>query len=275
MTAGKEIAPLPAGEAGTAEVRDLVLAKVDGARRLLAEVTNAEEARRVASVARAAEVYARRVRASQEVISQAVAIKVDAMTLMGEHLEETPKSKGGRPAKTGPLAGPVIGQATLADLGIPKNESADSQTLARMARQAPDDHARVRAGEVSVRAAAASFRRRKCKAARARVEAEVASVETSGRWMVERADCLDWLAGQPADSVHLVFGSPPYEQARLYLENGEDKGIALGRDEWVEWMVRVYKAALRCCTGLVALSSLFIFLSSLLAPGTAVVSHAC
>jgi hypothetical protein len=71
-------------------------------------------------------------------------------------------------------------------------------------------------------------------------------------WRIDRADCLEWFAGLPADSLNLVFGSPPYEDARLYLEGGEDSGIARGTDAWVAWMVDVYQAALRCCTGLVA-----------------------
>jgi site-specific DNA-methyltransferase (cytosine-N4-specific) len=69
---------------------------------------------------------------------------------------------------------------------------------------------------------------------------------------VDRADCLEWFAAQEADSVDLTFGSPPYEAARLYLEGGEDYGIARNPGDWVEWMVRVYLAALRCCKGLVA-----------------------
>jgi hypothetical protein len=69
---------------------------------------------------------------------------------------------------------------------------------------------------------------------------------------VSAADCLGWFAAQPADSIDLIFGSPPYERARLYLEGGKDPGVARGTDEWVEWMVKVFKAALRCCRGLVA-----------------------
>jgi hypothetical protein len=71
-------------------------------------------------------------------------------------------------------------------------------------------------------------------------------------WRVEQADCLDWLAAQDPGSIDLVFGSPPYEDKRLYLENGKDLGIARDTEEWVRWMVDVYKAALRCCKGLVA-----------------------
>jgi hypothetical protein len=77
--------------------------------------------------------------------------------------------------------------------------------------------------------------------------------DPGGRWSVEAADCSEWFAAQPADSLDLVFGSPPYESARLYLEDGEDLGIARGpAEEWVQWMADVYQAALRCCVGLVA-----------------------
>ncbi|HYT88777.1 MAG TPA: DNA methyltransferase, partial [Gemmataceae bacterium] len=72
------------------------------------------------------------------------------------------------------------------------------------------------------------------------------------RCRVEQADCLDWLAKQPADSIDLIFGSPPYEQARLYLENGENLGVARDTDTWVAWMVEVYRVASRCCKGVVA-----------------------
>lgn len=69
---------------------------------------------------------------------------------------------------------------------------------------------------------------------------------------IVKADALEFLNSQEADSVDLIISSPPYELARLYLENGEDLGIARNTDEWVAWMVDVFKASLRVCSGLVA-----------------------
>lgn len=66
------------------------------------------------------------------------------------------------------------------------------------------------------------------------------------------ADALECLAALPAGSVDLAFFSPPYERARLYLENGKDLGIARNTEEWVKWMVEVFQACLRVCKGLVA-----------------------
>lgn len=71
-------------------------------------------------------------------------------------------------------------------------------------------------------------------------------------WAIEQADCLEVLRAMPADCVDLVFTSPPYEQARLYLENGQDKGIARKTDAWVAWQVEVITECVRVCKGLVA-----------------------
>jgi hypothetical protein len=60
-------------------------------------------------------------------------------------------------------------------------------------------------------------------------------------------DCLQIMPTLPPQSVDLVFGSPPYEDARTY---GID--FALKGQAWVDWMVRVYRESLRVCRGLVA-----------------------
>jgi site-specific DNA-methyltransferase (adenine-specific) len=78
------------------------------------------------------------------------------------------------------------------------------------------------------------------------VEQAMASADVD-EWRVDQADCLEWFAARPVDSIHLVFGSGPYEDARKY---GID--FKLTGEKWVAWMADVYEAALRCCTGLVA-----------------------
>lgn len=71
-------------------------------------------------------------------------------------------------------------------------------------------------------------------------------------WGVDCCDALAWLRGLPADSVDMVFGSPPYESARLYLEGGKNLGIARKTKAWVAWMVEIYAECVRVCKGLVA-----------------------
>ncbi|HEG43772.1 MAG TPA: site-specific DNA-methyltransferase [Phycisphaerales bacterium] len=62
-----------------------------------------------------------------------------------------------------------------------------------------------------------------------------------------QGDCLEVMDSLPIGSVNLVFGSPSYEDARTY---GMD--FALTGQDWVDWMVEVFKASLRVCSGLVA-----------------------
>ena len=60
-------------------------------------------------------------------------------------------------------------------------------------------------------------------------------------------DVLSVLSTLPPQSVDLVFGSPPYEDARTYGIDFKLKG-----QDWVDWMVEVYKQSLRVSKGLVA-----------------------
>ncbi len=77
-------------------------------------------------------------------------------------------------------------------------------------------------------------------------------IENRSNWSLDCGDCLDLLATIPEASVDLCLFSPPYEQARLYLENGQDMGIARNTEDWVAWMVKVFRACLRVTRGLVA-----------------------
>lgn len=60
-------------------------------------------------------------------------------------------------------------------------------------------------------------------------------------------DCLAVLPTLEPQSVDLVFGSPPYEDCRTY-----GIGFSLKGQEWVDWMVQVFRESLRVSKGLVA-----------------------
>ncbi len=62
-----------------------------------------------------------------------------------------------------------------------------------------------------------------------------------------QGDCLEVLRAMPAQSVDLVFTSPPYEAARTYGIDFNLKG-----QEFVDWCVERYVECLRVCRGLVA-----------------------
>jgi hypothetical protein len=77
-------------------------------------------------------------------IEYATAVKIDAMTAMGEFLKQTEKQAGAR-GKPGPGRGhkngvpernPVSQPPTLADAGISKRESSDAQRLADLIARA-------------------------------------------------------------------------------------------------------------------------------------------
>lgn len=59
-------------------------------------------------------------------------------------------------------------------------------------------------------------------------------------------DCLEWMRGQPDDSVDLVVCSPPYEDARTY-----GIGFRLRGDDWVDWSVKRFVECVRICRGMV------------------------
>lgn len=58
-------------------------------------------------------------------------------------------------------------------------------------------------------------------------------------------DCLDIVP--KLDKVDLVFGSPPYENAREY-----ELGFSLKGDAWVDWAARRFYVCWEKCTGLTA-----------------------
>jgi hypothetical protein len=60
-------------------------------------------------------------------------------------------------------------------------------------------------------------------------------------------DCLAWMREQPDKCVDLVFGSPPYEDARTY---GMD--FKLQGEDWVAWMVEIVRESVRVSRGLAA-----------------------
>lgn len=62
-----------------------------------------------------------------------------------------------------------------------------------------------------------------------------------------QGDCLKVMPGIEVDSVDLVFGSPPYVDARTY-----GIGFKLKGQDWVDWMVARVRESLRICKGLVA-----------------------
>jgi site-specific DNA-methyltransferase (adenine-specific) len=219
--------------------KDLIVVKVDRARALLEQARDAPDAKKVADVARAAEVYARRQKLSADVILYATAVKVDALTLMGDFLKAGPKNRGaeGTGSNQHKKVRSQNGTAppTLAGLGISKRESADAQALADLRASAPDLHEAVRNGTTTVAKARAEQGRR-----RKRAEADGRAAAARRRrgagppaWEVMAKDCVEGLAEQPAGYAKLIFADPPYNIGVDY--GGGPKADLLPVYDYLRW----------------------------------------
>lgn len=139
--------------------RDLVLVRLDAARKALAEARTIQETKAIADIARAAEVYAKRQKLAQQAIDSAHAIHVEALRKLGQILKAGPKAKGTR----GQLKGTKDGSGATAVIG-PEPERAPSyasvgldyrtaSTAQRLAGLPNGEFAKVRDGKVTVQAA--------------------------------------------------------------------------------------------------------------------------
>jgi hypothetical protein len=97
---------------------------------------------------------ARHPRSAEEATRYATAVRVDAMTLMGEFLKRERKNLGTRPDSGGTGAGGTMREPpaipTMEQLFGPsgKKEAADAQALADLKAETPAEHEQVRAGAV-------------------------------------------------------------------------------------------------------------------------------
>jgi len=137
-----------------------MLAKLEQARSLLAQVCDATEAKEVVDMAHAFEVYARRQHVSKDIIDMATALKIDAITLLAEIWAGSPKNIGTAGRIVGPGRGnktvgvvrysPFPQPPTLKELGIGKKEIVEGQFLARLKREDRKMYEDVRNGVMSV-----------------------------------------------------------------------------------------------------------------------------
>jgi hypothetical protein len=190
-----------------------MLVRLDAACRALAEAKTIDEAKALRDTAEVMRHYYAQRGYGLRAINDAAEIKIRAERKMGEIISSIPGFGRGKKS------------VTMTDLGIDENGSRRWQQMARLDEDAFEEHvAEVRgAGQELTTAGVLRLARELSqpgKQAGPPLQEEEAA--NGDHFLVEQADCLSWFASQPADSIDLVFGSPPYEQARLYLENGED-----------------------------------------------------
>lgn len=199
---------------------DWMIARMSPAVRALAECKDAGDAKRVADLAHAAEVYARRQKLGNEAIDYARAVVVDAMTMMGEMLRTEPKNPGTRTAGGGKGAGGSIkappATPKLADLGISKKESAAAQTLATIKKKAPALHDKIKDGKTTVAKAKVEVRRQE---KREELKQKAKAAPASPNWQIIHGDCRAQLG--ISERPRLIFADPPYNIGIDYGEGEE------------------------------------------------------
>ena len=127
------------------ETDDKILMQLGTAHHALAAARSIGDFKKIADVAALAERYAKRVKLSQETADFALEIRLRAERGLGEVLARTPKHKGS--LKRGPTVpeGNHGKPSTLAELGITKNLSSQSQKLAALPSETFE--AKLAAGE--------------------------------------------------------------------------------------------------------------------------------
>ncbi len=127
--------------------QDRALMKLDAAQQALAECKTVMDAKQISAAADAARIYLQRTNASVETVNRAIEVRTLAERKMGEFLAFTPKARGTRTVGGNSSSGgsvkepPDDGPPTLADIGLKKKESMNTQKLAAI--PAPEFHARI------------------------------------------------------------------------------------------------------------------------------------
>lgn len=137
--------------------QDLIVVQLDKARLLLAQARDAPEAKRVADMARAAEVYARRQNLSEETIRYAVGVKVDALARMGDFLKAAPKATASgsnqhqRQERSSKGTAPLTQEELLGKGG--KKTAVIAQALADLRDQDGEKYQKVWAAQLTIKGA--------------------------------------------------------------------------------------------------------------------------
>ena len=151
--------------------------KLGDATRMLAEVRSAQDAKKLMTMAAAAEYYARKAKLGAEAVSYAHTIRVDAMQLLGGYLEKE--------VSPGKRAKDIIPDGNNKKLppGVARKESSAAQALHSIAKHKPELFEEVRSGKTTVTAAR-------------RIVRKVAVTEA---------------AKLPSDKFRVIYADPPWK----------------------------------------------------------------
>lgn len=221
-------------------MNDMILSKIDAARTALAEASEIKDIKKIADVAEAARIYAKRQKLSEESIGFANALKFDALAKLGEALLSMEKSTGN--AGTGNNQhkkerqspnGTAAPAPTLADVGVSKKESSKAQTVATVKREAPEVFQEMKSGTKTVSQAKQAVQGARKEAGMREKAAEVDDDAPDPSWEIRNGDCVELLKGIGYGTAHLVFADPPYN---IGIDYGEgEKADKLDDDAYLAW----------------------------------------
>ena len=219
------------------------LARLETARRLLAEVRSVDDAKAIHDFAEAARVYARQARLGLEAQNDAAEIRLRAERKLGELLAALPKQDGGDAARARSQAATEV-PPRLGDLGISKSQSSRWQAIAAVPARVFDRHlADVREqgrrdGTTELTSAGAILLARQYRPQpRTLVPVTVPEQTDCGdRFEVADPATLPWPDGQ----IDLIVCSPPYGLGLLYQGGDPPDYVAWLRalHVWLNELVR-------------------------------------
>jgi hypothetical protein len=221
------------------------LARLETARRLLAEVRGLDDARAIHDVAEAARTYARQARLGLEAQNDAAEIKLRAERRLGELLAESDKHRGGNFNRSQPATG-WTKPARLQDLGISKSQSSRWQAIAAVPEPVFDQHLREvreqgrRDGTTELTSAGAVLLARQYRP-RTRPSAPLAVLDhfdSRDRFEVADAADLPW----PDGTVDLTVTSPPYGLDVQY-EGGDPPDYVAWLQALRVWLTELLRVA--------------------------------
>lgn len=199
-------------------MNDLVVSKLDGARKLLAEAKTIQDTKKIVDLAHSAEIFARRQKLGAEAVQYATEIKLEALRQLGQMLQSTPRATGtrgqlvGRDSSGGHKTVPPESEIpSYSDLGLDKRTSKLAQDVAAL----PDEiFEQVKIGAARIdqaqkemqRAARAEYRNGLAKSAQ--------TISPSNRWAVYTGDIAAWQAPRQYD---YIITDPPYPKEYLPL----------------------------------------------------------
>ncbi len=174
----------------------LVLSRLDKAEVLLLQCTDALSAKRVADMAKAAEVFATKQKSDVHK-SLAHQLWVDALRLEGEFLACQPKNVGGQPTHKRNSTRSTKEQVEK----IPRKESATAQMVNRAAKSEPELFGRVRSGKAKLNDIRRHFNKQE----------HLAKIEAA-------ADAVRIIQSGPYD---IILADPPWKYEHCEANNRE------------------------------------------------------